>query len=356
VEAAVTAAASAGSGRISEAVSRVEAELGKLWAAPEEGTGPAKVRASMMNLVVVSGSGEIPRLQQATDDLTQTHPGRVFLLTVDGRSEPWDLRTAISAVCRADGGALLCSDRVEIAFGAMVVPRAASVVAALALPEIPTVVEAAVGAPSALVDAVAKESGRVIVDSAHTSWKRIAELARAVRTPIADRNFVRSYSWRDLVARFFDDTPDAATAIRRVEIARTNAGKQEPAAVLLGWLASRLGWTFESGTRAKDRSGGAVEIALRADARTDLGEGEITSIRLDSRIQGRELVCTCARTEAPRMVRWTLEGARSAAYDHPLGFRDENWVLIKAIDGAVGDDVYRATALAAAAYCGCLDG
>jgi len=340
-----------GTGKISEAVSRVEAELGRLWDTPDEATGQAKVRASMMNLVVVSSPAETEALETSTDDLTQTHPGRVFLLSVDGRIEPWDLRASISAVCRADGGSLLCSDRVEIAFGAMVVARAGSVVSALALPEVPTIVESGAGAPPSLVDALAKGADRLIVDSAHTSWKRVAELARATPAALADRNFVRAYTWRDLVARFFDDAPRATRAIRRVEITRTGAGRQEPAAQLIGWLASRLGWTFESAQRAR-WPGGSVDLALRDDVRTDVGAGEVTGVRIETELDGRSLVATCARTEAPRIVRWAMEGARTASHDYPLGFRDETWVLIKTIDAAVSDRTYRETALAAADFCG----
>jgi hypothetical protein len=42
-----------------------------------------------------------------------------------------------------------------------------------------------------------------------------------------------------------------------------------------------------------------------------------------------------------------MRGARSASHEHRLGFRDESWVLVKAIDGVASDQVYREAVLAA---------
>jgi hypothetical protein len=42
-----------------------------------------------------------------------------------------------------------------------------------------------------------------------------------------------------------------------------------------------------------------------------------------------------------------MRGARSASHEHRLGFRDESWVLVKAIDGVASDRVYREAVLAA---------
>lgn len=338
------------SGKVSEAVSRVEAQLAELWAAPDDATGEPKVRASMLNLVVASSAAELERLRADGDNLTQTHPGRVLLVTLDGRIEPWDVRASVSAVCRKDGGTVLCSDRIELAFGAMASARAASVVGSLSLSEVPTIVESGRGAPAALVDALAARSNRLVVDSAHTPWSRIAEVARATKVGIGDRNFVRAYTWRNLVARFFDDAPRAVRAIRRVEVSRTDGGGIEPAALLLGWLGGRLGWRFEEAARAVDSGGGAVEIALFTDPRSDVGPGEVTAVPIRAELDGAPLDLACART-APRVVRWTQAGALRAEHEHPLGHRDETWVLVKAIDATECDAVYRETARAAASFC-----
>lgn len=329
------------------AVARVEAELGAFWSAPEGETGQTKVRAATLNFVAVAAAREIDRLREECDALTETHAGRAFLLQMDGRLAPWEVSTDVHAECRIDGAVPICYDRISIAFGAMSATRAASVVRSLALAEVPIVVESGPGAPGMLVDVLAPIADRVIVDTEHTPVARVEELIRRAAGAVADRAFVRTFSWRELTARFFDHALEATCCIRRVEIARTPGGKQEPAALFLGWLASRLGWVLSSRSSAKDVNGGSIEIALAEDPRTDVGPGALTGVRIGAELRGAGLELECARTEAPGVVRWSMSGARSAVHEHRLGFRDETWVLVKAIDGAMSDRAYREAVLAA---------
>jgi glucose-6-phosphate dehydrogenase assembly protein OpcA len=274
----------------------------------------------------------------------------VLLVTLDGRAAPWDLTAEVNAVCRAEGGASICSDRIELAFGASAATRAASVVGALALSEVPVVVEAGAGAPSVLVDDLAKRCDRMIVDSALLSAARVAAIVRETEAPVADRAWVRTFTWRDLVARFFDEEPTLTSSLRRIEIARTPGGKTEPAAILIGWVASRLGWRFESHTKALNALGEGIDIALVDEARSDLGPGEITAIRFAVDAGSRHFDFAVARTEAVRTLCWSVKGAKNDQRQHPLGFRDETWVLIKTLDDRASDVVYRAAALAAAEW------
>jgi glucose-6-phosphate dehydrogenase assembly protein OpcA len=245
---------------------------------------------------------------------------------------------------------VICHDKVAITFGTMSALRASSVIGALALSEVPTIFEVGKGAPPALVGELSKVAARVVVDSSHTSVTRIAEIARATRAPVADRAMVRAFSWRELIARFFDEAPDAAFAVRAVEIERTPGGAQEPAALLLGWLGARLGWTFEAKTEACGKGGIRIAIRLADTARSDLGPGEITSIQITSEIDGVELVGRCERSGDPRVVAWSLDGARKTSHQHALGYRDETWVLLKAIDATEGDVVYKETVVKAAEW------
>ena len=339
------------SGALSEAVARVEAELGAFWAATADPTGATKARASTMNFVVVSVPSEVSVLRAAIEDLAHTRAGRVFLMTVDGRLAPWDVESDVSAVCHKEGETVLCYDRIELHYGAMAAVRAPSVLSALSLSEVPTIVEIGKGAPSTLADGLARAADRVIIDSAHTAVTRIADLAQKTASPIADRDFIRTFSWRDMVARFFDEAPGAERAIGRIEIERSTAEHHDPAALLLGWLGSRLGWTFESAERALDAEKMPIEIRVRqVGADAGLGAGEVAAVRLIAAAHGRPLFCACERKEGERVVRWSIAGPITATHEHPLGFRDEGWVLGKAIDSVEGDRVYRAAVLAAAQW------
>jgi glucose-6-phosphate dehydrogenase assembly protein OpcA len=332
---------------VSEAVSRVEAQLAAFWSATADESGALKARATTMNFVVASVPSEVDAVRSAIEDLSQTRAGRSFLMTVDGHKAPWELDSDVSAVCHKEGETVVCYDRIELSFGAMAAARAPSVLSALALSEVPTILEIARGAPAVLTDGLARRADRVIVDSSHTGVMRIAEIAGKTAAPLADRAFVRTFSWREFVARFFDEAPGAERSIGRVEIERSGDGYKDPAALLLGWLASRLGWRFESAARAVDAAGMPIDIEVRG-AGAGLPPGEIAAVRVITALDQRPLFCACERRGAERVVRWSMAGPRSARYEHPIGFRDEGWVLGKAIDGVEGDRVYRAALLAAA--------
>lgn len=332
---------------VEDAVARVEGELSAFWSAPDDASGHAKVRAATLNFVAAGSPSETESLRGACDALTDTHAGRAFVLRIDGRIPPWAASTEVHAECRIDGAVPICYDRIEIGFGAMAASRAASVVRSLALPEVPIVVESGPGAPHALVDNLAPIADRLIVDSAHTPVARIEELIRRAAGAVSDRAFVRTFSWRELVARFFDSAPGAIAGIRRIEVARTPGGKQDPAALFLGWMASRLGWVLSSRTAAKSSSGGPIEIAVTDDPREGVDPGSLSAVRIATELGGQGLLLECSRTESPGVVRWSMRGARSAEYEHRLGFRDETWVLVKAIDVVVSDRVYREAVLAA---------
>ena len=178
---------------------------------------------------------------------------------------------------------------------------------------------------------------------------RIAEIAGKTAAPLADRAFVRTFSWREFTARFFDEAPGAERSIGRVEIERSSEGQKDPAALFLGWLASRLGWRFESAVRAVDAAGMPVDIVVRGTG-VGLPPAGIAAVRLITALDQRPLFCACERRGVERIVRWTMGGPRCAAHEHPLGFRDEGWVLGKAINGVEGDRAYRAAVLAAAEW------
>lgn len=331
------------SGQVSETVSAIERELGRIWT--PDVSGPAKVRASTMNLVVATSGHDLDRERRATGELASTHAGRTFLLWVDPRLAPWDVASDVSAVCRKDGDAEVCSDRIELGFGVSAAARAGSVVGALSLGEVPTVLEVAAGAHDAVVDQLAPRADRVVVDTALQSVGAVARIARSTEAAIADRNFVRGFTFRDLVARFFDVAPARTRQIRGVEIARTPGFRLDPAALLFGWLGSRLGWRFEAKGRAIDAAGKPVALSLSEDARPGLGAGELLAVRFT--MEDLEPVSLERSRENPRVLSWRRGEEH---HDHPLGFRDETWVLVKALDDKRSDRVYRDAVLAAAAW------
>jgi hypothetical protein len=338
-----------GSGAVSEAVAKVDAQLSAAWAATTDAMGTMTARAATMNFVAVCAPVEAPFVRASIEDLAQTRAGRAFLMTVSPSLAPWEVESDVNSVCHKQGDTVICYDRIELTFGAMAAPRAASVLAALTLSEVPTLVELGKGAPTSLADGLPRAATRVIVDSAHTSVTRIAEIAGKTSAPLADRAWVRTFTWRELTARFFDEAPGAERAIGRVEIERTTSAVCDPAALVLGWIASRLGWRLETGSRALDAKGLPVEIMVRPAAGS-LPAGELAAIRIVAAAEGRPLFCSAERLGSERVLRYRIAGPRAYTHDVPLGHRDENWVLTKAIDSVEGDAVYRASVIAAASW------
>ncbi|MFO0757925.1 MAG: OpcA/G6PD domain-containing protein [Byssovorax sp.] len=338
-------------GAVSDAVSRVEAELGAFWSQANDG-GEVKARAATMNFVAVGAQNQAEALREQVSMLAGTRAGRVFLMTLDGRLAPWELVPDVSAVCQKESELVVCYDRIELRFGAMAAARAPSVLTALAIPEVPTIVEVARGAPSVLVDPLLLRCDRIIVDSADVGVARVAEIAARSNKPIGDRAFVRTFSWRELCARFFDDAIDATRAVKRVTITRTVQGKNDPAGLFLGWLAARLGWRFQGRDAAVDRRGSAVAIEVVEEPPSgEIGAGEIRAVRIEAELGGAPLELSCARyPDEPHTVRWARRGALSDEHDHALGFRDEAWVLLKCIDATEGDRVYREAVVAGAEW------
>lgn len=330
-----------------EAVAKVEAELAAFWSAPDEKTGVVKVRASTLNYVLAVGLDDLEAAFSVCDSLTETHAGRAFVLRMNGRLAPWDAEALVHAECRIDTSVPICYDRITVTFGAMAAERAPSVIKALAMPEVPLIVESGTGASGILVDSLAPLADRVIVDSAVLSPSRIETLIRKSAGTVGDRAFVRSFSWRELVARFFDAIPEALYSIRRVSVARTPGSKQEPASLYIGWLCSRLGWILHSRELARDRNGQTIEIGVVDDLRSDVEPGHLCAVKIEADLHGESVVFECARTSTPGNVRWSMQGARTALHEHRLGYRDESWVLLKAIDSTEGDAVYRQAVLAA---------
>ena len=341
---------------LNETLGRIEVELAAFWAAPDEQSGQAmtKVRSSTLTFAILTNQSDIERAREVTEAIVDTHPGRAFVLTVDGRLAPWEASHDVRMACRLDGGSQpICHDWIELTFGAMACERAGSILGTLSLPEVPVVIEIGRGAPRTLVNAVAPRADRLIVDTAHTNVARVAEIAAMVDCPVGDRQFVRTYTWRELVARYFDDALGGLDEIHKVTIGRTPGGVTEPAALLLGWLGARLGWAFDSRREARDRHGKTVEIVLQDEPVEGLGPGELTDVWLDARVDGEPLSLTCSRRrEHPSQVCWKRSGARVSAHEHALGRRGEDWVLVKAIDGTESDRIYREALTMAADWSG----
>jgi glucose-6-phosphate dehydrogenase assembly protein OpcA len=238
----------------------------------------------------------------------------------------------------------------------MTLKRAGSLLAALSLPELPTVVLSLAGAPPILADALAPMADRFIVDTRTTPLARVASIAASARGYLADLGWIESFPWRELTARFFDDptTRPMLTAISRVEIRhgwRADGATATDARLYAGWLASRLGWNL-TGAGSARAPHGTVAIDVEADPAVPHQAGTLLSVTLRGHVGGAE---ACARVErAPEDAgySWSVAIGDSPpiARRHGLSPRDETWLLVRALDASEPDHVLRAAIASAAGW------
>ena len=248
-------------------LARLEREVRELWQGlPGE---LPKSRVCMMNLVVAVTSRAIAeRYTPVVDEVTATLPSCAIIVALEPAAPTRPLDGSATAVCTPGKGGTVCSERIRLDASGSVCSRVASAVESLIAPEVPTMLVwlGPVRADDAVFTSMAGRAQRVILDSEYTSAASLLELARwsrevEGRPAFADMAWTRIAPWQDLCARFFDDPrTEHAGAITRVtihQVSEAGAPLGSEGALLLGWLANRLGWRAE-------RTGGALRVR-RAD-------------------------------------------------------------------------------------------
>lgn len=306
----------------------VESKLRDIWL-PTPGE-PTKARACTMNLVIVGSPAIVDRYQSVVDEVTSNIPARAILLSLEPEG-PEGLAAEVSAVCGI-GADATCSERIRLRVSGAIAARSASIVEALAVPELPTSVvwlgRVHVGDP--VFVGLASEATRVVLDTEYTSlasllslsrWARVKSRERrdssarhslspqserlsllaapalgAVVAPhIADLAWTRLRPWQEMIARFFDDPllNEHARAVRRIELKQASergARLGSESTLLLGWLATRLEWKLVrvGGHLRLQRPGGQpIQLVLSAVARPPaVAPSALAGVALDAEQQG----------------------------------------------------------------------
>jgi glucose-6-phosphate dehydrogenase assembly protein OpcA len=186
--------------------------------------------------------------------LAEKHPSRVIVL--DGAErEP---RHAVEA-----------RDWIELGVKEGSADLLRSVVGTLRLPEAPVVllwIARGIGSDARFA-ALCENAAMIVynsslIDLADNALRElVAYVAEHPALPIADIAYLRLAPWQESVAIFFDgkDAVEELFDLRRVEI---GCGSDPEAFYLLGWLASRLGWTPSSPNALCNRFGIEIEFAI----------------------------------------------------------------------------------------------
>jgi glucose-6-phosphate dehydrogenase assembly protein OpcA len=245
-----------------DVLSRIDAELRALWATPPAPGETPKARACTMNLVVVASSpAAAKQWVPIVDEVLQSIPARAIVagLDLDG---PDDLEGDATAVCTpaAGGDAVVCSERVTLRARGVMCARLPSCVATLCTTDVPTTLVwlGRVHANDPAFEPLARDASRVVLDAAQGSLASLANVvywararAAADRPGVADLAWTRLAPWQELCARMFDEPSlrplaSRVTRVTMVQACAPGAPLGSEGALLLGWLATRLGWKAAS--------------------------------------------------------------------------------------------------------------
>jgi glucose-6-phosphate dehydrogenase assembly protein OpcA len=282
-------------------IERVDRDLRAMWAAGAAPGEAPRTRACTMNLVVVDGHGAAKQWLPVLDEVVRAVPARSMLVELDPTGKD-ALQAEATAVCGIGEGRGICSERVHLVAHGEVCARIGSVVEAISISEMPTTV-VWLGRAKPADPAFATLAGsaeRVVLDSGGGDLGVLAEVVRWASQreggpAIADLEWTRLSLWQELCARFFDDEPacGAAAGITRLELwqaCEPGAPLGASGALLLGWMATRLGWRAErdgAALRVARPDGGAVELLVSALPRPEgVARAALARVRLEATASG----------------------------------------------------------------------
>ncbi len=230
-------------------VEQIEHELGQLRM-NEDGT--LGLRASVLNLLVVTDDESAPDVTESVSGLANCYPSRAIVLIMDPEDDE-DLDIQVSAFCsvRGGGGAQVCAEQVTVHVSGPSAEHVESFAGPLLVPDLPVFLwypgEFSPSSPE--FPGMAELADRLIIDSAasgdaEASLRGLAGMLGDEDVPaIGDLQWVALSPWRSLIADLFS-SPERARKLEEIhetEVLYTPGGECR-ALLLVGWLASTFGW------------------------------------------------------------------------------------------------------------------
>ena len=315
-------------GARTDGVAALERELARMrrsMGAHAKEQGVPVARASVLNLVIFATRDAHARRAATTiDELATRHPSRAIVVLADRRREgvPPDLEMH----CRlSDPSALqqVSYEQILIRARGDADRRLASALIPLLLPDLPVFLWWTETPPleTEYFEELLGLADRLIVDSGDfarpdSTLPRLHAVARAGhgRYGLTDFNWTRITPWRELVSQFFDVPAwrpflDGVTGIRIGFAVDADGREIHPSQplLLIGWLASRLGWRAVESLAPSEaggllfamKRGDGAEIQTRVRPRYMRGidEGNLSGLRIQANTPARHAEFVVKRVE-----------------------------------------------------------
>jgi len=272
-------------------------------------------RASVLNLVVfATREAHARRAARTIANLAIRHPSRAVVILADREHTAGASELGLYCRLAGSGAAQQVSyEQVLIRARGDADARLASAVIPLLIPDLPVFLWWTGTPPleAAHFDALLTLADRLIVDSADFARpdRTLAAIAAVAsvgdgRYGVTDFNWTRLTAWRDLVAQFFDVPAwrpflDGVTGVR-VGFAVDADGREihpSQALLLIGWLASRLGWRAVERLSPSEAGGllfamarddaGLIRMRVRPRFERGMQEGDLSGLRIQAAAGGR---------------------------------------------------------------------
>jgi glucose-6-phosphate dehydrogenase assembly protein OpcA len=308
----------------------IEAALRELLAERHSENGgflPARV-LNMVAFVESEWSGEIANRLRGVG---RYHASRLVVLSYDPKRTRLDARASVAAEDEAKPGELvLLHETVIVEVGDRHLDDLLTIAGPLVVSDLPTLLWSPHGHPEA-VEALLPLAQSTLLDSVDDPvWREAIDRANTLsdRLYVVDLAWLRSTPWRERIAATFD--PPALRAqletISAITI-RHHPDSTVAAMLLIGWLASRLGWQLTPlGSDGDVLSGTATlarqDIALRLEAAHEL--------------QVRGLAGLSIETASGTRLRLDRGTGGLRAYQRDTRGREHEWTILGASRGEAG--------------------
>jgi glucose-6-phosphate dehydrogenase assembly protein OpcA len=214
------------------------------------------VPARVLNLIASVDREWKGEVQNRLEAVGRYHASRTILLAYEEGRTTLDAFATVSAETEPQPGEIIAlEERVELDIGPPHLRRLETIVDPLLVPDLITLVWTPHGHDDA-IDALLGLADVVLIDTV-TSPEPRAALQRAERllkdAYVVDLAWVRSMPWRERIAATFDP-PDWRPLLDEIDgmTVRFHPESTTAAVLLLGWLATRLGWELPSPFETED--------------------------------------------------------------------------------------------------------
>jgi glucose-6-phosphate dehydrogenase assembly protein OpcA len=225
----------------------IEAALRELLAR-QHAQNRSFVPARVLNMIVFVERAWLGEIANRLRGVGRYHASRLVVLAYERRRERLDARVTIASEERSPDEPGLLHETVVVEIGEHHLDDLLTIADPLVVTDLPTLLWSPHGHPEA-VDALLPLAQAVLVDSVDEPvWREAIDRACALgdQAYVVDLAWLRSTPWRERIAATFDPPSRRRELGALTQVAvRHHPASTVAGMLLIGWLASRLGWGVE---------------------------------------------------------------------------------------------------------------